>query len=121
MTQDKNMVCELNGDADEFDVENFFESFQAALNRTRLKTFYVEGFNLNWQGKSGHLFLTTNKAQEVLSKIQPHTDDITVEVFKPTTEDSWKLKVVIYHHDCPTGSKMYFYSTKYGITAQTPD
>jgi hypothetical protein len=75
-----------------------------------------EGENLDWQNSNGHLICNTTKADEVLKKIKPGTDNISIDVFEPNEllrKMSCKFIVYIYHHDCPTGSRMYFYSAKH--------
>jgi hypothetical protein len=122
-TAEKNtLVCSISGDSEEFEVDDFFMEFQTVLNKTKLKQFYVEGFDLDWLHHSGSLICDTNNAKEVLRKIQPNTDDISVQVLTPAKEiddrtdptDGWEFKVIIYSHDVPLGSNMYFYPVTHG-------
>lgn len=111
------------------DFNNYFLlAFQRVIDKTKLKTFYVSGFNLDWRNSNGSMFIENNDAGRIINLIQPKTNDISIDVFKPNEFikkygwrdylplDRYKCKfmVVIYHHDCPTGSKMLFFSTKYG-------
>lgn len=114
-TEENNtVVCSIGGDSEEFEVDDFFMEFQTVLDKTKQKQFYVEGFDLDWLHHSGSLICDTNNAKEVLRKIQPDTDDISVQVLTPANDrtdpaDGWMFKVIIYSHDVPMGSNMYFY------------
>ena len=45
----------------------------------------------------------------------PRTNEVTIELHKSDVKDS-KFLIKIFHHDCPTGSRMYFYNLKYRLS-----
>jgi hypothetical protein len=64
------------------------------------KQFYIDGRNLNWQGRDG--YLVANTIIEVAEKILMHDGRCTTEVWKG--EERNTLEATTWHHDCPTGS-----------------
>ncbi len=103
-------------DEDGWDYENFLYELQGLINKTRIKKgFYVEGLNLDWRNSSGSLIVECTDAKEILNKIMPRTNEVTIELHKPDVKDC-EFLIKIFHHDCPTGSLMYFYNLKYRLS-----
>lgn len=61
----------------------------------------VEGRNLNWRGASGEKTFQATTGEDLIEAIAPKTSDFSIDVSKNGKNG---LHVVIYHHDCPTGS-----------------
>ena len=102
-----------NDDEDGYNYDYFISELQHIINKTGIKKgFYVEGENLDWRNSSGSMVVECTDAQVILNKIMPGTNDVTIEVHKQKDKDC-KFLIKIFHHDCPLGSRMYFYSLNY--------
>jgi hypothetical protein len=87
--------------------EDFINAFQALLDKINpggMKHWHADGWNLDWRGRSGEREIETNDATEVLRKVSPKTDDCTYQIYTDETDKEAPIRIIIYHHDVPTGS-----------------
>lgn len=89
--------------ADEF--EYFLETFSELLSGiSQSGDFYVRGYDLGWQKRSGSAKVSARNAREFISRVFPQTSDWSLDG-EMTQGRNAKLNIRLYHHDAPTGER----------------
>ena len=106
-----------DGELMEFEYDGFLEDFTAILKHiSKDGLFYVEGRNMGWRHRSGHLGLAVENASAFIDKTFPRTSEWTLRGGYDR-----KCKTLTYtlsHHDAPIGE---FYTVRRGHRYRSGD
>jgi len=100
----------LEEDSEDYDLidfywDNLLDDFSTELKQAYPKgDWLVNGYNLGWRYRSGHMDVKTNDARTMLEKILPKTD-CTFNIYK--NPDGSGFVIRNWHHDSPVGSEYY--------------
>ncbi|MFH1157942.1 MAG: hypothetical protein V1721_03545 [Pseudomonadota bacterium] len=106
-----------DGELMEFEYDDFLEDFTAILKHiSKDGLFYVEGRNMGWRHRSGHLGLEADNARAFIDKAFPGTSEWTLR--GEYDRRSKTLTYTLSHHDAPTGE---FYTVRRGHKHRSGD
>lgn len=91
----------------EIDWEDCLTNIQGWIKEQKQDYMYAWINNFGWRKASGHQVLKLVDAQKLLSDILPKTDCIFKVYRNDSPLSTYKLKIVNYHHDAPTGETYY--------------
>jgi hypothetical protein len=88
--------------------EDFLEDIEILMRKMRTNKFFAYGFSLTWRNVAGYTEFIANNPSQLVRALAPKTDDFTMLIHPTENRDVYK--VVLSHHDKPTGETLYLMS-----------
>jgi|6_EtaG_2_1085325.scaffolds.fasta_scaffold38735_3 hypothetical protein len=93
-----------NIDVDEDDYCHVYDDFIENMKYLKIKgsKYYLQGENMNWRGSSA--YAVKDKWHDVIMSLFMHNGQCTIDIYQGDERNT--LDAIVYHHDCPTGSRI---------------
>ena len=86
------------------DYDWIYDDFIENMKDLKIKgsKYYLQGENMNWRGSSA--YAVKDKWHDVIMSLFMHDGQCTIDIYQGDERNT--LDAIIYHHDCPTGSRI---------------
>ena len=93
-----------SADIDDIGYDWAYDDFIENMTHLKIKgsKYYLQGENMNWKGDEA--YAVKDKWHDVIMSLFMHDGQCTIDIYQGDERNT--LDAIVYHHDCPTGSRI---------------